>query len=106
MSEVRSTDDGVEYTSSRPPVAPSDSSGALCERVEIEATKNGGFTARKFYAANNGSSPDASFKSPDTYAFTSLPEVTTFLGDAFGAPAPPAPAPVVPDVETQHYDDT
>lgn len=55
-----------------------------CQRVEFEATENGGFTARASYRSPHGAKGDVAYQEPKTYAFSTLPEAQAFLASAFG----------------------
>lgn len=91
--DVRTNDVGeVEYDAQR------DEPEGECERVEIEKTKNGGFSVRKFYRPPRPKkgSDSLGYQSPDTYAFSSFAELTSFLSEAFGATAEASPTPGQP----------
>lgn len=73
---------------------------APCQRLEIEKTANGGFTAQKFCAPQGGKSDmagDYASGAPEKFAFTSGDELLAFVGESFDL-APEAPA---SDVDTQ-----
>jgi hypothetical protein len=81
---VQSTPDGVEY---QPPAAPA--SKGTCQSVDIEKTANGGFTARCRYKQPPSKKGDMgpSYVEPETYAFSTFAELTTFLQSELGGGA-------------------
>lgn len=88
MTDVRTTDQGeTEYTQPRKDAA-LEGGQAKCSRIEIEPTKNGGFSVRKYYrsqpSTGDGPSP---YMEPDTYAFGTFADLSAFLATAFGEPA-------------------
>lgn len=84
--DVRQTDAGASYDTS--PADTTSGDPDACDRVEIEPTKNGGFAVRAFPQRT----PKNDFPKPETYAFSSLPELSDFLSQTFGGSAAPADA--------------
>lgn len=79
----------TEYTTSRKEVGKANGT-AECSRIEIEPTKNGGFTARCSYRQTNDAKGQSSpYVDPDTYAFSTFDELVSYLRSEFGAAASP-----------------
>ncbi len=68
----------VSYTTSSKDTTSGDANAV--ERVEIEPTKNGGFSVRCFH---KGGKKDP-YPRPESYAFSTHDELQNFLMDTFG----------------------
>lgn len=88
---VASTPTGdTEYTTSRKEAGKANGT-AECSRIEIEPTKNGGFSVSCRYRQRNDAKGDVSpYVDPDTYAFSTFDELISYLRSELGAAAPPS----------------
>src|SRR5262245_13166763 len=82
----------TEYTA--PPDAPAKGE---CQSIEVEKAANGGYTARCRYKQppSRGDTPSP-YVEPETYAFSTFPDLVAQLATEFGESAPGASTPPPP----------
>ena len=65
--------------------------GMVCSRIQVEPTKNGGFSVEKYYRPTDEKPKQGDsccgphWIEPDKFAFSSVAELHAFIDDSFGA---------------------